>query len=233
MLIDTNFIMTMRCPVCGIIKYYDLSRFAVGRGKPLYINCSCGATALIISTKDHTLYRVQVPCLVCEAKHQIEFNGKFLWSGEVIRLSCSDTGLELGYIGPEPAVRQMVYCQEQELDALADDINSESYFNNPDVMYEVLSCLHEIAEQGDLYCQCGNLEIEVELFPDCLELHCKNCDSINIIYAETEDDLNVIRQVDTIELARHGFKCLDSLANTNNTNNTNKPKKTGRKRSKT
>jgi anti-sigma factor RsiW len=115
----------------------------------------------------------------------------------------------------------------EELEALADDINSEGYFHNSDIMYEVLNCLHEIAEQGELYCQCGNLKIEVELFPDCLELHCRNCDSINIIYAETEDDLNVIRQVDTIELARHGFKCLDSLANTS------KPKKTRRKRSKT
>lgn len=227
MLINTNSIMTMRCPICGIIKYHDLSRFAISKGNPIHINCSCGAAALIISTKNHALYRLQVPCLICDCKHQMEFTGKFLWSGEIIRLSCSDTGLELGYIGPEPAVKQIIYNQELELDALADDMNSEDYFHNPDIMYEVLSCLHEIAEQGDLYCQCGNLEIEVELFPDCLELHCKNCDSINIIYAETEEDLNVIRQVDTIELARHGFKCLDSLANTN------KPKKSGRKRSKT
>lgn len=227
MLINTNSIMTMRCPVCGKIKYHHLSRFAVSKGNPFYVNCSCGAAALIISTKNHSLYRLQVPCLVCETKHQIEFTGKFLWSGEVIRLSCSDTDLELGYIGPEQEVKQLIYSQERELDALADDINSESYFHNSDIMYEVLSCLHEIAEQGDLYCQCGNLGIEVELFPDCLELHCKNCDSINIIYAETEDDLNVIRQVDSIELARHGFKCLDSLANTS------KPKKTGRKRNKT
>jgi len=227
MLINTNSIMTMRCPICGIIKYHDLSRFAISKGNPIHINCSCGAAALIISTKNHALYRLQVPCLICETKHQMEFTGKFLWSGEIIRLSCSDTDLELGYIGPEPAVKQIIYNQEQELDALADDMNSEDYFHNPDIMYEVLSCLHEIAEQGDLYCQCGNLEIEVELFPDCLELHCKNCDSINIIYAETEEDLNVIRQVDTIELARHGFKCLDSLANTN------KHKKSGRKRSKT
>ena len=227
MLINTNSIMAMRCPVCGIIRYHGLSRFAISKGNPFYVNCSCGATALIISTKDHSLYRLQVPCLVCETNHQIEFTGKFLWSGEVIRLSCSDTELELGYIGPEQTVREIIYNQGQELDALADDMNDEDYFHNSDIMYEVLGCLHEIAEQGDLYCQCGNQGIEVELFPDCLELHCRNCGSINIIYAETEDDLDVIRQVDTIELARHGFKCLDSLANTN------KPKKTGRRRNKT
>lgn len=227
MLITTNAVMAMRCPVCGKMEFHDFSRFTILKSKSAYINCSCGATKLIINTKNRSFYRLQIPCLVCETKHFMELTGKSLWSGEVIRMSCNDTDLELGYIGPEPKVKEIISSQEQELEALADDINSEGYFHNSDIMYEVLNCLHEIAEQGELYCQCGNLKIEVELFPDCLELHCRNCDSINIIYAETEDDLNVIRQVDTIELARHGFKCLDSLANTS------KPKKTRRKRSKT
>lgn len=227
MLISTNAVMAMRCPVCGKMEFHDFSRFNINKSRPAYINCSCGAVKLIINTKNRALYRFQVPCLVCETRHIMEFAGKSVWSGNVTRLSCSDTDLELGYVGPEQKVRQIISSQEQEMEALADDINSEGYFHNSDIMYEVLNCLHEIAEQGELYCQCGNLKIEVELFPDCLELHCRNCDSINIIYAETEDDLNVIRQVDTIELARHGFKCLDSLANTN------KPKKTRRKRSKT
>ncbi|MFX4262682.1 hypothetical protein ACOBQJ_10800 [Pelotomaculum propionicicum] len=227
MLITTNAVMAMRCPVCGKMEYHDFSRFIICKCKSYYINCSCGAVKLITSTNNYLQYRLQVPCMVCETRHLMEFTGRTLWSGEVISMPCSDTGLELGYIGPEPKVKQIISSHEQELEALADDINSEGYFHNSDIMYEVLNCLHEIAEQGELYCQCGNLKIEVELFPDCLELHCRNCDSINIIYAETEDDLNVIRQVETIELARHGFKCLDSLANTS------KPKKTRRKRSKT
>jgi hypothetical protein len=66
----------------------------------------------------------------------------------------------------------------------------------------------------------------VDIFPDRLELQCKNCDSLNIIYAETEEDLKVIQQVDKIELARHGFICLDSLANTGKP----KPKKGRHKR---
>lgn len=227
MLITTNAVLAMRCPVCGKMEYHSFSRFLICKCRSFYVHCSCGAVKLIINTNNHLLYRLQVPCLVCETKHLMEFTGRYLWSGEVISLPCGDTGLELGYIGPELKVKQIISSQEQELEALADDINSEGYFHNSDIMYEVLNCLHEIAEQGELYCQCGNLKIEVELFPDCLELHCRNCDSINIIYAETEDDLNVIRQVETIELARHGFKCLDSLANTS------KPKKTRRKRSKT
>lgn len=227
MLIATNAVMAMRCPVCGKIEFHDFSRFAVSKSRPVNINCSCGAVKLIINTKKHSFYRFQIPCLVCETKHFMEVTGRSLWSGDVTKLSCSDTDLELGYVGPESKIRQIINTREQELEDLVGDVNDEGYFHSSDIMYEVLNCLHEIAEQGDLYCQCGNLKIEVELFPDCLELHCRNCDSVNIIYAETEDDLNVIKQVDTIELARHGFKCLDSLANTS------KSKKTRRKRSKT
>ncbi|MDD4169235.1 MAG: hypothetical protein PHD36_03085, partial [Desulfotomaculaceae bacterium] len=97
---------------------------------------------------------------------------------------------------------------------LLDELESYSYFHNPAIMYEVLDCMYDIANEGELYCQCGDFKIEVDIFPDRLELHCRNCDSINIVYAETEEDLSVIQQIDSIELAMHGFKCLDSVAST-------------------
>lgn len=227
MLIATNAVLAMRCPECGKMEFHSFSRFAFSRGKAVSINCSCGATKLIVNTKNHASYWLQVPCVVCETKHLREISGKILWSGEVICLSCQDTDLELGHIGPESKVSEMTSSHEQELEALVDEFGCDGYFHNSEIMYEVLNCLHEIAEQGALYCQCGNHKIEVDIFPDRLELQCKNCDSINIIYAETEEDLNVIQQVDTIELARHGFKCLDSLSNSD------KPKKDRRKRNKT
>lgn len=227
MLIATNAVLAMRCPECGKMEIHDFSRFSFAKGKTVHINCSCGATKLIVGTKNHASYWLQVPCVVCETKHLIEVSGKSLWSGGVAFLSCQETDLELGYIGPESKISEMTSIREQELEALVDEFAGDGYFHNPEIMYEVLNCLHDIAERGALYCQCGNHKIEVDIFPDRLELHCKNCDSINIIYAETEEDLKVIQQVETIELARHGFKCLDSLANTG------KPKKTRRKRNKT
>jgi hypothetical protein len=209
------------------MEIHDFSRFFFAKGKTVHINCTCGAVKLTVGTKNHVSYWLQVPCVVCETKHLIEVPGKSLWSGGVTCLSCQETGLELGHIGPESKISEMTSIREQELEALVDEFAGDGYFHNSEIMYEVLNCLHDIAERGALYCQCGNHKIEVDIFPDRLELHCKNCDSINIIYAETEEDLKVIQQVDNIELARHGFKCLDSLANTG------KPKKTRRKRNKT
>lgn len=235
MRIDTNAVLAMRCPECGKMEYHDFSRFSFSRGKAFHITCSCGATKLIVSTKNLNCYWLQLPCVVCETKHLLEVSGKSLWSGKVISLSCQETDLELGHIGPKSKVSEMTASYEEELAALVKEFGCDSYFHNSKIMYEVLNRLHGIAERGGLYCQCGNYKIEVDIFPDRLELQCKKCDSINIIYAETEDDLKVIQQVETIELARHGFKCLDSFSNTclDSLSSPGKPKKARRKRSKT
>jgi len=226
-LIATNAALAMRCPECGKMGIHDFSRFAFAKGRAVHVNCSCGAAKLVVNTKNRSSYWFQVSCVVCEAKHLLEIPGKSLWSGEVTRLVCQDTDFELGYIGPEPVVREIAFDYEEELEALVKEFGCDGYFHNPEIMYDVLNCLHDIAEQGDLYCQCGNHKIEVDIFPDRVELQCKSCDSINIIYAETEEDLKVIQQVDTIELARHGFKFLDSLSSIG------KIKKSRRKRNKT
>ncbi len=226
MLIITDTLVAMRCPECGKLDYHNLSRFAFSGNNKVEIVCSCGFVKLVVSTKNRRQYWVQVPCVVCETKHLRSLSSRMLWSGEVNYLFCQETGLELGYMGPEEEVRALAEAQEESMEALANEFDGEDdYFHNAEIMYEVLNCLHDIAERGALYCQCGNQDVEVDIFPDRLELHCENCHSVNIIYAETEDDLQVIRKVETIELARNGFECLDSLANMHKTG-----KKSRRKR---
>ncbi len=218
MIIVTDTLIAMRCPECGKLDYHTLSRFQFSGQKKVEIKCLCGYVKLAIATKDRNYYWLQVPCVVCEGKHVRSLSSKMLWSDEVNYLFCHETGLELGYIGPCDEVQALAEAQQETMEALGDDFEAEDeYFHNSEVMYEVLNCLHEIAEQGLLYCQCGNQDVEVDIFPDRLELHCKDCDSVNIIYAETDDDLRVIKDVGTIELTRNGFECLDSLSNTTKT----------------
>jgi len=215
MILDTETLIAMRCPECGKLEYHTLSRFDFSGHKRIEISCSCGYVKLFLSTKDRKNYWLQVPCVVCESKHLRSLSAKMLWSDEVNYLFCQETGLELGYIGPDDEVKALAVAQQETMEALGDDFDAEDeYFHNSEVMYEVLNCLHNIAEQGLLYCQCGNQDVEVDIFPERLELHCKDCDSVNIIYAETDDDLRVIKNVGTIELTRNGFECLDSLSNT-------------------
>jgi hypothetical protein len=210
--VETEKILAMHCPECGKLEYHRLQRFAIGSGQGLSLKCSCGAVKLIISTTDRIKYRVKVNCIFCEEYHNQTMSGRHIWSsGKIIDLLCYETGLELGHIGPEESIKRMVSDWERELEILINEFGRDDYFNNSKIMYEVLQCLHRIAEKGTLYCQCGNYQIGVDIFPDRLELQCRDCGSINIIYAETEEDLQVIQQVEEIELVASGFEYLDSL----------------------
>jgi len=211
--VETEKMFSMRCPACGKLEYYRLRRFAVGKG--MSVNCSCESVKININSRNFSEYQIQVACVFCGGFHVYNFSGKQLWSsGETIILSCDDTGLELGRIGPVETIMKTASDQEDELEFLVDEYGKDGFFYNNRIMYEVLQCLHDIAERGTLYCQCGNRRIEVDIFPDRLELQCSACGSVNIIYAETDDDLQVIQQIEEIELTRNGFDCLDSLART-------------------
>ena len=227
MLITTVTTLAIRCPECGALEFHNLSRFALsGRGK-LQLSCSCGAFLLGIVSKPPRSYWLQLPCVFCETKHIREISGSRLWGKKTNTLTCPESGLELGFIGSYEEVKGLAETLDTGLETLMDELGYDEYFNNPEVMHQVMQCLQDIADNGGLYCQCGNTRIEVDVFLDRLELHCKECDSINIVYAETEEDLTVIQQVDSIELAQHGFKCLDSFSNSPKLT-----KKTRRKRNK-
>jgi hypothetical protein len=196
------------------MESHEISRFTVSKDNTYSVFCSCGAFKMSLQTKNYTRYSLTVSCVFCDGSHTRDFSGRHLWTGHVITLFCTDTGLDIAHIGTAEQVRRVDSEGVEGLDVLIDEFGGDGYFHNSAVMNEVLRCLHDIADRGMLYCQCGDHQIGVEIFPDRLELHCKNCGSINIIYAETEEDLSVIRQVDEIELAQNGFEYLDSLAST-------------------
>lgn len=217
MLIATDALLAMRCPDCGRLELHSFSRFSFSNCRTLRINCSCGTTKMVINTKNKKKFWLQVSCIICETKHLIILNASSIWSEKVTTVLCEETGLELAYIGLPGKVREAVDGCRDDIKALVDGIDGDNYFNNPEIMYKTLNRLHDIIERGALYCQCGNRKIALDIFPDRLELYCGNCNSVNIIYAENEEDLEVIRQVENIELTRYGFKCLDSLAGTEKT----------------
>ncbi|MHB8157591.1 MAG: hypothetical protein ACYDEQ_09430 [Desulfocucumaceae bacterium] len=225
----TEKVLAMRCPECGKLDFHQLQRFFIGPGKTLSVKCSCGTVKLMVNTRNLSDYHLKVACIFCEGFHYQSIPGKRIWSrGEVVDLYCFDAGLELGHIGREETVRKIASGREKELEILINEFGRDQFFNNSKIMYEVLQCLHHIAEKGTLYCQCGNNHVEVKIFPDRLELFCNDCDSVNIVYAENEDDLQVIKQVEEIELVKNGFEYLDSLVRSVRTE-----KKTGRQNNKT
>ncbi len=215
----TEIVLAMRCPECGKMDYHKVGRFSIARGEPLNIKCACGAEIFNVTTQDRSQYRIRLTCVYCGGRHNHIFSGKKIWCAEdTIDFYCSETGLELGCIGPEAMVRKIIKGREKELESLVDEFGRDAFFHNSSIMHDVLLCLQDISEKGNLYCECGNYQIGVDIFPDRLELCCNKCDSVNIIYAENEEDLQVIQGLEEIELIRNGFECLDSLSRTTNSN---------------
>jgi hypothetical protein len=201
LLITTTTAVALRCPECGKIKYHSLSLFTFSAKKTLRLNCTCGTSLLVISTRDRKVFYFQVECLMCEGKHMREFLLKEIWSGKVLNLMCDETDLEIGFIGPKDQVKKCIASQERSLQEMAEDLGYTDYFANPEIMYEILDYLHKIAEDGKLSCQCGNQQVEVEIFADRIELRCAGCGSSGVIRAETRKDVDAVKKIWEIVLS--------------------------------
>lgn len=211
MIIATEFAVAMRCPSCGKLDFHSVSRFSFAGKNNHRILCDCGSSKLIIGTKNKNQYWFQIPCVLCETNHLVYYKAKQLWSSEATFFYCNDTNIELGFFGPEDKVRAVAENYEHNLESLVDELGYDDYFSNPEIMFEILNSLHDIAEEGFLYCDCGSYQIEIDILPDRIELQCKDCKTVSVVYAENEEDLDKIKSIKKIELVKNGFKSLDSL----------------------
>lgn len=205
MLLTTETVVALRCPMCGKFEQHKLSMFAFAGRQTVQISCSCGATKLSLGTKDLRKFWLQVPCVLCETKHMYFYTRKQLWGTGVQTIICSDSRIELGFVGAKDRVAQLVESYEQDISALLEEMDPDDYISNPEIMMEVLNTLHDIAEDGYLYCECGNVKIDVDIMPDRLELHCSECGAVGTVPADTDEDVLAIKNVDYIELTREGF----------------------------
>ena len=212
MIVATELVVAMRCPLCGKLDFHSISRFAFAGANNLKITCTCGAPKLIIGTKNRRQFWMQVPCVLCETNHLVYYKAKQLWANRVEFFYCNDTNVELGFFGPEDKVRTLADNYEYSLESLVEGLGYDDYFFNPEIMFEVLNYLHDVAEEGYLYCECGSFQIEIDIFPDRIELRCKDCRSVSVIYAENEEDLSTIKAIKKIELVNSGFRSLENIS---------------------
>jgi hypothetical protein len=205
MIINTGTILGLRCSKCGKLSFHVVSLFAFSGSGTIRLNCDCGAIAAIISTTNKKKFSLQVDCSMCETNHVYYYTLKEIWSPEILSLICMETGLEIGFIGPKAKVKEAWYNQEKAIIDLVEDAGFSDFFDNPDVMYQVLEYLNTISEKGQLECRCGNTNIDLEILPDRLELGCSDCGARGVIFAETKADLLALKQLNKIQLSDQGF----------------------------
>lgn len=122
----------------------------------------------------------------------------------VDKIYCVKDNFELGYFGDREAIEKTLADQKQECVSLireTDQDEPEEHIERQHIVLGILNKVHDIAEQGGVYCRCGGDAVEADLLPDCIILECMHCGAYYILAAQTEYDLQAAQTLDSIELA--------------------------------
>lgn len=202
MLIDTSLTIAYKCPQCGSFEFFNVSLFALVLKKEQKLICRCNKSYMIIDEEDSRHYKLHTPCIGCGEEHIFILSMKELLYKDINVFYCPHTGMQQCFIGKDEAVRKKIDSLEQELDELIDMFGYDNYFKNTRVMLDSLNKVHDIAEQGNLYCECGNSDIEMVLLSDRIYLKCPKCSGNRVIYAATNADLKEILMKQQIILGK-------------------------------
>ncbi|MCX7780296.1 MAG: hypothetical protein N2491_05150 [Negativicutes bacterium] len=199
MVIDTVSTLALFCARCGKTALHDISHFTLRQaGKRLV--CGCGQLQAVVSGASDRQYLLSVPCVVCETSHVIAIMAKMLGKPGIQKLYCPQETVELGFFGGRQEVEQTITAHRREIDRLLREVENEEFVDNPQVMFEIINIVHDIAEKGRIYCRCGHTLIKADILPDAIEVSCLYCGGAQSIPARTERDLEWARLADTIEI---------------------------------
>ncbi len=194
MLIDKKeTTVAYRCPACGASVMSMVGVFALS-GDMLKLKCSCGGSELtMVYTPDRKL-RMTVPCLVCEKPHNflLGSNTFFGGDGDVFRLPCTYTGIDLCFIGKKDAVQDAVEDANKELvrmmeDAGLDDLSllrseeKNEYRADPEVDEVVRFMLADLKEEGKIHCRCKTPErasYKYTVMDKYIRIYCEGCGGV-------------------------------------------------------
>lgn len=208
MVVTQEEFLAVRCPKCGKLHMEAVSIFAFSGYRTVEIACECSEPLARLSTEDRKKYSFRITCPLCDSTHSFPLSAREMWGGRMVTLTCPESGLEIAFWGQKAEVGDRAARTQVPLEELLDEIDYQEFFESPDSMLRVLEYLQKAARQGDLYCRCGNASIEVDIFPDKVELRCPYCRGTVVIYGRNDDDVELLRTRLPIELATGSFACL-------------------------
>lgn len=192
MLIDTSVTIAYKCTSCGSFEFFNISLFTLLYKDDCGLSCRCKKSCVTIKREGESSFLISIPCIGCGNEHTYLLTKKSILLGEPVVFNCPETGMQICFAGRDEAVRKKVDSLEEEFDELIDMYGYESYFNNTQVMFDMLNRIHDIALKGNLYCECGSENIELVLLTDCILLRCGKCGCNKKIPAAKNNDLKDI-----------------------------------------
>lgn len=192
MLIDTGITIAYKCLSCGTFEFFDVSLFGLSCKKGCSYTCRCNKSSILVYEDNARDYKIKIPCIACGKNHIYSLSRKEILLKDIHVFHCPETGMQQCFIGSDSEVRSKIDNLEKEFDELMDRFGYDSYFKNTQVMLDALNKIHDIAEQGNLACECGNNDIELMLSTDRILLKCRKCPGNAILQAASNEDLKDI-----------------------------------------
>lgn len=216
MLINTNIAFAIRCEICGRLMVHNTSMFDFIRNEKMKLNCICNHTNAIIKSDNCKTICIEFSCFACQDTHTFTYNIKQFLKGNIVA-RCIETGMEIGFIGKYNDIQNLIAEHEEKSYRTVEELGFYDYFDNCEIVMKSINRIKELELEDRVYCDCNVGSVEINLFPDRIELNCVNCKSVQMIYTQNQEDLNNLLNKEQIVLHHSSFRCIDAI-NQNNDN---------------
>ncbi|SCG81817.1 hypothetical protein DW1_0196 [Proteiniborus sp. DW1] len=218
MLVNTKIAIAVRCGTCDSLNVHETTLFELFSNKVTDLDCSCGQRIAIIRANDYKSLQMDIDCCVCEDKHTFKYTLKQLLKGNIIT-RCIETGVEICLMVNNGDAGELIDNFKVNSDGIYGELEFLDYFNAPDIMMKSLNRIKELDNDGRIGCSCGENSIEMNIFPDRIELKCMKCKGIKLIYAENNEDYWNFVSKDKIIIRENRFECIDAINQNQDTEN--------------
>ena len=187
----------MRCNKCKSVSISQLSLFKISEQRPSIAHCRCGTRLFSLEREGRVLF-FYVRCGHCSDAHEFAFDARSLCREDHVQIDCPGTDQALLFVGQEVGAKEAERLP-QSSPSLGDELPDE-YFTDPEVMYETLNHLHDLAGNGEVACDCGSGSAEVEIFADRVILRCDCCGRSWTVHARNQKDLQQLKEITSITM---------------------------------
>ncbi len=195
-----------RCPYCGAILTFDVTKERLGKGKVSMQCIQCHKSQIDISRLPSGAVNIIAPCLVCPHPHSYNLSYEMFFEREIYCLPCSFSGIDICFIGDMDSVEDEIIRSGGEISAILeatreqDDRASDAsaMLADTSVMREVLFAIGNLEEEKKIKCVCGSSAVKVLLDYDKAIIICKVCAKKKEIAARTRIDANAAIDMDEI-----------------------------------
>jgi len=193
--------IALYCQRCGKLHIHEIPYFT--GSQQLVLKCSCKQEQAVLLRRDAQHLRIQIPCVLCSLRQEYLYELKKLRRLKLEKIYCRRDRFELGYIGRKRKIEELLSFSRREFEALPQDEAADP-IEKQQLLLEALNLIHDIAAGGNIICPCGSKAIAADIRGSFLVVECNRCGSYHIVSAETETDVEQLRQMEYIDLMSYG-----------------------------